>query len=138
MRRTAVNIVTASVALLMGLALLVGPTTTSAASSMRGAAADAIVHGRVVNGLNGKPLRNIVVRIHDVVTLDVIARTTTNAKGRFRLNGGAEEEFGVFVNGTARGFEKGWLKCDGDTLARRWGAACSHGTEIGAIYIHRN
>lgn len=141
MRRTASSLtflLVAGLASSVPLASAAGPAQPGGADGARSAASDPIIRGKAVNAHSGKPLRNVVVRLHDVVSREVIARATTDARGRFRLDGAGEEEWGVFVNGSARGFERGWLACDGDTLVRSWGAACSHGTRIGAVYLHRD
>lgn len=92
--------------------------------------APSFISGVVVNAANGNRLRGISVSTRDVTALGVVLHSdATDLNGFFRIPIWGED-FGLRVNGTARGFENGWRACNA-TVVPTWGAACQ--SPIGRI-----
>lgn len=92
--------------------------------------APSFISGVVVNAANGNRLRGIRVSTRDVLALGTVLNAdTTNSDGFFRIPIWGED-FGLRVNGSARGFENGWRGCAGGVVPT-WGAACQ--SPIGRI-----
>lgn len=88
------------------------------------------ISGKAVNAANGAELRGIIVTTREVGALATVVGTdTTDANGFFRIPIFGED-FGLRLNGHARGFETGWRGCAGGVTAT-WGAACQ--SPIGKI-----
>jgi 5-hydroxyisourate hydrolase-like protein (transthyretin family) len=96
------------------------------------------VRGTVVNAANGDPVRNLRVSLRDAVDhTSVIGSDITDRQGRFRIDGIEGEDFGLRFVGRDRGFETGWLACNGKVV-RTWGAACGVGPGgVGRVRIDR-
>ena len=95
------------------------------------------ISGTVVNAANGNRLRGINVSTREATRLGVVLDAdTTDADGFFRIPIWGED-FGLRVNGTARGFENGWRACNGGVVPT-WGAACGSPLgRIGAVRLDR-
>lgn len=92
--------------------------------------APSFISGTVVNAANGNRLRGIVVSTRDVTALGTVLQSdTTDTNGFFRVPIWGED-FGLRLNGHARGFETGWRGCAGGVVPT-WGAACQ--SPIGKI-----
>lgn len=92
--------------------------------------APSFISGVVVNAANGNRLRGINVSTRDVLALGTVLHAdTTDTNGFFRIPIWGED-FGLRVNGDARGFERGWRACNA-TVVPTWGAACQ--SPIGRI-----
>ena len=88
------------------------------------------ISGKVVNAANGNELRGIIVSTREVGALGtVVGSDTTDSNGFFRIPIFGED-FGLRLNGHARGFETGWRGCAGGVVPT-WGAACQ--SPIGRI-----
>jgi hypothetical protein len=88
------------------------------------------ISGKVVNAANGAELRGIIVSTREVGALaTVVGSDTTDTNGFFRIPIFGED-FGLRLNGHARGFETGWRGCAGGVVPT-WGAACQ--SPIGRI-----
>jgi hypothetical protein len=88
------------------------------------------ISGKVVNAANGNELRGIIVSTREVGALGTVVGTdTTDTNGFFRIPIFGED-FGLRLNGHARGFETGWRGCAGGVVPT-WGAACQ--SPIGRI-----
>lgn len=86
------------------------------------------LRGKVVNAANGNPLRGVTVTVRDVVRRRVIiGSAVTNRDGFYRIRGLEVEELAVRVNGSARGFETGWVGWHLNVYPT-WGQAASVGT----------
>jgi hypothetical protein len=96
------------------------------------------VRGTVVNAANGRPVRNLRVSLRDAVDRTVIIGIDdTDSLGRFRIDGIEGEDFGLRFAGRERGYETGWLACNG-TVVRTWGDACGVGPGgVGRVRIDR-
>lgn len=96
------------------------------------------VRGTVVNAATGNPVRNLRVSLRDAVDrTDIIGSDYTDRFGRFRIGGIEGEDFGLRFAGHDRGFETGWLACNG-TVVRTWGDACGVGPGgVGRVRIDR-
>lgn len=99
--------------------------------------APSFISGFVVNAANGNRLRGIAVSTREVGALGtVVGSDTTNSDGFFRIPIFGED-FGLRVNGHARGFETGWRGCAGGVV-QTWGAACQSPLgRIGKVRLER-
>jgi hypothetical protein len=106
------------------LVSLVGPLAGLAPAH----ATTSTMQGRIVDASTGSPVGHVTITARDVVDHShVYAKTVSGPKGYFTLKVPSDvDEFGVFVNGSAVGYEMGWLACD-HSVVSSWGAACSHG-----------
>lgn len=85
------------------------------------------VTGVVVTDEGGLPVSGVRVEARHVLTFAVLASATTGASGEFELVGIAEDEVGLWVDGTSRGRPKGYAAADG-AIVTTWGEAISWGT----------
>ncbi|MDZ5622234.1 transthyretin-like family protein [Nocardioides bizhenqiangii] len=93
-------------------------------------AAPSFISGTVVNAATGNRLRGINVSTRDAQHLGVVLDAdVTDVNGFFRIPIFGED-FGLRVNGGARGFENGWRACNGGVVPT-WGEACA--SPIGRI-----
>ena len=101
-------------------------------------AVSSYLRGKVVNAANGNPLRGISVSLRDAVDrATVVGSAVTNSDGFYRIGGLEGEDFGLRINGTARGFERGWVACN-LTVVPTWGAACGVGPgPLGKVKLDR-
>lgn len=82
--------------------------------------------GTVVNSRTGNPVTGVIVRVTDIGDAGAVRGSdTTGVNGVFNVVGLEGEEFGVRVNGSARGFETGWLNAGSHQVVRTWGQAAS-------------
>lgn len=84
------------------------------------------VRGVVVTDEGGLAVAGARVEARDVVTFAVLAGDTTGASGEFTLDGVTDEEFGLWVDGTAVGRARGYVAA-GREVVPTWGAAVSWG-----------
>lgn len=105
--------------------------------------APSFISGVVVNAATGNRLRGINVSTRHVTALGTVLNAdTTDTNGFFRIPIWGED-FGLRVNGTARGFENGWLACrragaTGSPVVATWGAACQSPIgRVGRINLDR-
>ena len=84
------------------------------------------VRGVVVTDEGGLAVAGARVEARDVVTFAVLAGETTGASGEFTLDGVSDEEFGLWVDGTAVGRARGYVAA-GREVVPTWGAAVSWG-----------
>lgn len=101
-------------------------------------AVSSYIKGKVVNAANGNPLRGISVSLRDAVDRStVVGSAVTNSDGFYRIGGLEGEDFGLRINGTERGFERGWVACN-LTVVSTWGAACAVGPgPLGKVKLDR-
>lgn len=85
------------------------------------------VTGVVVTDEGGLPLSGVRVEARHVVTFAALAGASTGASGEFELVGIAEEEVGLWVDGTSRGRPKGYAAAGG-VIVPRWGEAITWGS----------
>jgi hypothetical protein len=80
------------------------------------------------------------VRLTDVVAHSTVyGGDTTDPDGVFRIVGIEGEEFGMRVNGGARGHETGWLNGGSNEVVPTWGLATSVGPGLfGTILLDRS
>jgi hypothetical protein len=110
---------------LVAAAALAAPSASAARLAAQPAAGfPTYLKGMAVNRATGAHLRGIVVTLRDPVTLDVIARDTTNANGVFRMDGLHSDEYAIKFNGSRRGFETGFGGC-GHRVVPTYGQACT-------------
>jgi hypothetical protein len=84
------------------------------------------VRGVVATLEDGSALRGVTVQARDVVSFAVLASATTGASGEFTLTGVAVEEFGLWVDGSPVGRQKGYAAAGG-VVVPTWGEAVSWG-----------
>jgi len=88
------------------------------------------ISGIVVNAANGNRVGGIVVSVREATSLSTsVGHDTTDSAGFFRIPIFGED-YGLWFNGTARDYERGWLSC-AKTVVRPWGAAC--GSPLGRV-----
>jgi hypothetical protein len=95
-----------------------------------------LVAHRVVDATSGKGLPGVVVTAVRINTEDPFTSVTTNALGGYTLGPVAEEEFGLRVDGSAVGYESGWVQGSptGDAhVVATWGDANSWGPQPPAV-----
>jgi hypothetical protein len=80
--------------------------------------------GKVVNAGTGAGVSGILVTLRDPVTLDMIARDTTNANGVYRMEGLDSDEYAIKFNGSAKSYETGFLACN-HSVVPTYGQACT-------------
>lgn len=86
--------------------------------------------GRVVDSTSGTALAGVVVEYRDIATLAPLRGDTTDRRGAFRVNrlpADVEEEYALWVDGSAVGHESGYVGCGFEVVAT-WGEACSIGS----------
>ena len=83
--------------------------------------------GVVVTDEGGLPLSGVRVEARHVVTFAVLSGATTGGSGEFALAGVAEDEVGLWVDGTARGRQQGYAAAGGGVVPT-WGEAISWGS----------
>ena len=68
------------------------------------------------------------VKVFRINSEHLLGRRESGAKGRFRIKGlpAADEELEVRVNGSAVGYESGWVGC-AHNVVPSWAEACSDG-----------
>ena len=73
---------------------------------------------------SGMPVGGVDVSMRDIADHTTISGSDiTNRQGVFRITGLSGEDFGMKVNGSAKGFETGWLAC-ANTVVHGWPEAC--------------
>ncbi len=84
--------------------------------------------GKVINPATGNPVGGVTVKVFRINSDELLGRDRTGSAGRYRINGlsADDEELDVRVNGSAVGYETGWVSCANNVVSS-WGAACSHG-----------
>ncbi|MDT0215333.1 hypothetical protein Q9R29_15685 [Rothia sp. ARF10] len=91
---------------------------------------------RVVDASTSKGVTGVVVSAVRINTEDVLTSVTTGTGGGYTLGTIAEEEFGLRVDGSAVGYESGWVH-GGSTGAAQvvatWGEATSWGPNAPAL-----
>jgi hypothetical protein len=85
------------------------------------------IRGVVVNSHTHNPVSGIAVTVRDPVSLDPIGGDTTNANGVYKIDGLTSDEYAIKFNGSARGYETGYLACD-HSVVPSFGQACTFGT----------
>ena len=84
----------------------------------------AFVRGIVVDSATGAPVQGVFASMRDVGDLNtIVGSDTTNANGVFRIYGLEGEDFGLKINGSAKGYETGWVGCTNQVWPT-WGEAC--------------
>lgn len=124
----------AAAAAMLGAGAVSGPAV-AADDDAAAKAPTTIVRGKVVRAANANPVPGVLVTIRDVGDeigdLDVIGSGQTNARGVYRIEVPAQDEYNIKINGRAKGFETGFLACTGPSgtaaVVPTWGEACSHG-----------
>lgn len=99
--------------------------------------APSFISGIVVNAATGSRVRGVKVSYRETDALGVVlGEDLTNTDGFFRIPVFGEE-FGIRVNGRARGYETGWVGCHNGVVPT-WGAACAGGPgRLGRIRLDR-
>jgi hypothetical protein len=75
-----------------------------------------VVRAQVVDAATGDGLKGVDVQIEDALITVVYGTATTNGAGKAKVRGIADEEIAVHVDGSARGYEAGYLGCLGDVV----------------------
>lgn len=91
---------------------------------------------RVVDATTGKGLSGVGVTAVRINTEDAFTSVTTNALGGYTLGPIPEEEFGLRVDGSAIGYESGWVQGPPTGAAHvvpTWGEANSWGPNAPAV-----
>lgn len=122
---------------LTALSLLVGATLVAGTTTSAEAACFGDASGKVVRAANGNPVAGVRVTVRDVSDLShVYAHDYTGRYGNFRIPCVPAEEIGVYVNGNAVGFNKGYVKAN--HYLGTWGDAVSWSPmAMGKIYVRR-
>lgn len=120
---------------MLALALTASPSSTAAPTPAT-AKLGATVSGKLVNPA-GNPVHGIKIVILDALDRDVLGRDTTGIGGRFRVDGITHEEIAIRIDGSARGYQKGYLGC-AMRVVPTFGDACTFSpTALGLILIKR-
>ncbi|WP_183092308.1 hypothetical protein [Nocardioides stalactiti] len=100
--------------------------------------APSFISGVVVNAASGNRVRGVTVSYRETDALGVVLGSdVTDANGFFRINNVFGEEFGIRVNGSAKGYENGWVGCHNGVVPT-WGAACAGGPgRVGKIRLDK-
>ena len=114
----------------LGVCLGIAANNTAAHAEVDGSHAAAkvsFIRGTVVNSHTHNPVSGVAVTVRDPVSLDVLGSDTTNADGVYKVTGLTSDEYAIKFNGSARGYETGFLACD-HSVVPTYGAACTFGT----------
>jgi carboxypeptidase family protein len=108
----------------LGVCLGIAANNTAAHAEV---AKESFIRGTVVNSHTHNPVPGVAVTVRDPVSLDVVGSDTTNADGVYRVTGLTSDEYAIKFNGSARGYETGFLACD-HSVVPTYGDACTFGT----------
>jgi hypothetical protein len=101
-------------------------------------AAPGLLRGVAVDAETGTSVRGVTVKALDPVQLDLVAGVDiTNGSGRFQIPRLTGDEYAFFVDGSAAGYESGYLSCSHE-IVPTYGEACTTSPgDVGAVQLDR-
>ena len=101
-------------------------------------AAPGPLRGVIVDAETGAGVRGVIVKALDPVQLDLVAGVdVTNGSGRFLVPRLTGDEYAFFVDGSAAGYESGYLSCSHE-IVPTYGEACTTSPgDVGAVQLDR-